>query len=147
MNIELKSILMVDDSPDVREGIRMLLDGETDFKVVGEAENGLKGFILAAKLHPDVVLMDVSMPKLNGLEATRQIRVNNPDSKVLMLSTYTDEVYVQEAMSAGARGYLVKQSAADCVCKAIREVYQGRRFFSPAVREYFPEPKAKKNRR
>ena len=144
--MKLISILLVDDSPEVRQGIRMFLESESDFKVVGEAENGLEGVILAAKLFPDVVLMDVSMPKLNGLQATRQILANDPGAKVLMLSIYTDEVYVQEAMTAGARGYLVKQSAADCVCEGIREVYQGRRFFSPAVRKYFPEPKVKKKR-
>ena len=140
------TILLVEDNKDVREAFRMLLELETDLEVAGEANNGLKAVIMAAKLCPDVVLMDVAMPKLNGLQATRQILANYRGTKVLMLSTYTDEVYVQEALSAGASGYLIKQSAADCVVEAIREVHQGRRFFSPAVRKFLSQQKVKKKR-
>ncbi len=138
------SILLADDNQLVRLEYRKLLKREADLKVVGEAKNGKLAVALVKKLRPDVVLMDVAMPVLNGLEALRQIIKAVPATKVLMLSTYNDEVYIAEAMHAGAMGYLIKQTAFDCVCEAIREVNLGRKIFSPSVPKRFQQPKLKK---
>lgn len=127
------SILLVDDHTVVRQGLHSLLEGETDIAVVGEAQNGREALELAKKTLPDVVLMDLAMPILNGVEATRRILKNLPDTKVLALSSYGDDDYVAQFMQVGGHGYLVKQTAADDLIKAIREVQRGNRFFSPSV--------------
>ena len=127
------SVLLVDDHTVVRQGLRALLKAEEDMEVVGEAENGRQAVMLARKTPPDVVVMDVAMPMLNGLEATRQILKSVPGVKVLVLTSYGDEECVQQLMQAGATGYLIKQTAANDLLKAIREVQRGNAFFSPAV--------------
>lgn len=127
------AVLLVDDHTVVRQGLRALLSAEEDMEVVGEAENGRQAVMLAKKTPPEVVVMDVAMPLLNGLEATRQILKLLPGTKVLVLTSYGDDDCVQQLMEAGAVGYLLKQTAADDLLKAIREVQRGNGFFSPAI--------------
>jgi DNA-binding NarL/FixJ family response regulator len=127
------TVLLADDNGVVRREFRQILELEDDLEVVGEAKNGLQAVALVKRLHPAVVLMDIAMPLLNGLNATRQILNAAPDTKVLMLSAHSDDVYVEEATKSGAVGYLVKQTAADGVCSAIREVQKGNTFFSPPI--------------
>src|SRR4029077_19003757 len=111
------SVLLVDDHTVVRQGLRALLHAEEDMEVVGEAENGRQAVGLARKTPPDVVVMDVAMPLLNGLEATRQILKALPTAKVLVLTSYGDDECVQQLMHAGASGYLIKQTAANDLLK------------------------------
>ena len=127
------SVLLVDDHTVVRQGLRALLKAEEDMEVIGEAENGRQAVMLAKKTPPDVVVMDVAMPMLNGLEATRQILRGAPGTKVLVLTSYGDDECVQQLMQAGATGYLIKQTAANDLLKAIREVQRGNAFFSPSI--------------
>jgi DNA-binding NarL/FixJ family response regulator len=127
------AVLLVDDHTVVRQGLHALISAEEDIEVIGEAENGRQAVMLARKTPPDVVVMDVAMPLLNGLEATRQILKTLPNTKVLVLSSYSDEDCVQQLMDAGATGYLIKQTAANDLLKAIREVHRGNAFFSPAI--------------
>jgi len=127
------SVLLVDDHTVVRQGLRALLAAEEDMEVRGEAENGRQAVVLAKKLLPDVIVMDVAMPLLNGLEATRQIMKALPNAKVLVLTSYGDDDCVAQMMDAGAAGYLIKQTAANDLLKAIREVHRGNAFFSPAI--------------
>src|ERR1041384_1761427 len=127
------TVLLADDHTVVRQGLRSLLEAEEDRNVAGEAENGRQAVQMAKRLQPDVVVMDIAMPSLNGLEATRQISRESPKSRVLILSSYSDDEYVQQLTDAGAAGYLVKQTAATDLLKAIREAHKGNAFFSPAI--------------
>ena len=127
------SVLLADDHTVVRQGLRSLLSAEPDIEVVGEAENGRQAVLLAQQLLPDLVVMDIAMPQLNGLEATRQIVGEGVPTKVLILSSYSDDEYVQQLTEAGAMGYLIKQSAADDLIQAVREIAKGNAFFSPLV--------------
>lgn len=127
------SLLLVDDHRIVREGLRALLRQEEDIEVVGEAENGQEAVQMAKKIEPDVVVMDIAMPLLSGLEATRQVLKNVPSTKVLVLSSYCDDCYVEQLTEAGASGYLVKQAATEHLLVAIREVQKGNAFFSPSI--------------
>jgi DNA-binding NarL/FixJ family response regulator len=127
------AVLLVDDHAVVRQGLRALIEAEGDMVVVGEAENGRQAVAQTKKLLPDVVVMDVAMPGMNGLEATRQIVRHGPSAKVLVLTSYGDEDYVAQLLEAGAIGYLVKQTAAADLLRAIREVRGGNKFFSPAI--------------
>jgi DNA-binding NarL/FixJ family response regulator len=127
------TVLLAEDHMIVREGFRKMLALEEDFEVVGEAQNGRQAVVLAKKLRPEVVLMDIAMPLLNGLEATRQILKAVPATKVLILSAHSDDAYVQNATESGATGFLLKQTSAHDVCRAIREVQQGKTFFSASV--------------
>jgi DNA-binding NarL/FixJ family response regulator len=139
------TVLLADDNQVVREEFRKLLELEDDLEVVGEAINGLQALDLAQHLRPALVLMDVTMPGiLNGLQATRQILKVAPATKVLMLSAYNDEVYVEEAINSGAMGYLVKQTSADNVCLAIREIHEGNTFFSPSIPRHLRKRNGKK---
>lgn len=126
-------VLLADDHNVVRQGLRMLLEAQQDIKVVGEAENGRQAVQLAKSLEPDVVVLDVAMPLLNGLEATRQITREVPKARILVLSTYCEEDYVKQLTEEGASGYLVKQTAATDLIKAIRETHKGNAFFSPSI--------------
>lgn len=127
------TILLADDHTIVREGFRKMFEMEADLEVVGEAQDGRQAVALAIKLCPDIVLMDIAMPRLNGLEATRQLSKSLPATRVLILSAYSDDAYVQTATEAGAAGFLVKRTSAQDVGEAIRKVYQGETFFSPSI--------------
>jgi DNA-binding NarL/FixJ family response regulator len=127
------TVLLADDSAVVRSEFRKILKLEDDLEVVGEAKNGQEAVALVKKLRPALVLMDVAMPLLNGLQATCQILKTHPATKVLILSAHSDEAYIIEAVKSGARGYLIKQTSADNVCEAIREVHNGNTFFSPSI--------------
>src|SRR5437899_6010500 len=126
-------VLLADDHTVVRQGLRALLAVEEDIDIVGEAENGRQAIQLVKRLLPDVAVIDIAMPQLNGLEATRQITHSVPTTKVLVLSSYSDDEYVQQLTEAGAAGYLVKQTAANDLLKAIREAHKGNAYFSPAI--------------
>jgi DNA-binding NarL/FixJ family response regulator len=127
------TVILADDHTVVRQGLRALLETEQDMSVVGEAENGRQAVQMTKRLQPDVIVMDIAMPSLNGLEATRQVNRESPKTKVLILSSYSDDEYVQQLTDAGAAGYLVKQTAAQDLVAAIREAKKGNAFFSPAI--------------
>jgi DNA-binding NarL/FixJ family response regulator len=124
---------LVDDHTLLRQGLRALLLTEPDFEIVGEAENGRQAVQMAGKLAPDVVIMDIAMPHLNGLEATHLICKEAPLSKVLILSSYGADEYVRKLTEAGAAGYLIKQTMATDLIKAIRETHKGNAYFSPSI--------------
>jgi DNA-binding NarL/FixJ family response regulator len=127
------TVLLAEDHAIVREGLSALLKREADMQVIGEAENGRQAVALAAQLHPDVIVMDIAMPHLNGMEATRQILHDAPQSKVIILSAHSDDAYVEKVMSLGASGYLIKQTAAHVLPEAIRRVHLGKKCFSPTI--------------
>lgn len=127
------TVLLAEDHTVVREGLRMMLEAEGDIQVVGEAETGRQAVALVRKLHPEVVVMDIAMPQLNGLEATRQILKAAPGTKVLVLSAHSDDAYVERVIGLGAVGYLIKQTSALVVSKAVREAHKGNQFFSPSI--------------
>ena len=117
----------------VRQGFRLILAAQPDMEIVGEAGNGREAVELAGKLQPDVVVMDVAMPELNGIEATRRLADSAPRTRVLALSMHKDSVYVREILRAGARGYLLKDSADTDLIAAVRAVARGEGYISPAV--------------
>lgn len=129
------TVLLADDHTIVREGLRNMLALETDLEVVGEAQDGRQAVALALKLKPAVVLMDIAMPLLNGLEATRQIQTAQPATRVLILSAHGDDAYVNNSNECGAAGFLLKQTSAHEVSRAIRLVAAGQTFFSPSVEQ------------
>jgi DNA-binding NarL/FixJ family response regulator len=131
------TVLLAEDHTIVREGFRKMLELEDDIEVVGEVQDGRKAVAMVIKLRPDVVLMDIAMPRLNGLEATRQVLKAVPTTKVLMLSAHSEDAYVENATESGALGFLLKQTSAHDVCRAIREVRQGKMFFSPSMSKRF----------
>lgn len=128
------TVLLADDHVIVREGLRTLLESQDDFEVVAEASTGREAIDLAQTLQPTVILMDIAMPILNGFEATRQIRLLSPRSKVLVLSAHGDDEYVEHLLSVGVSGYLIKQSSGQILLHAIREVAAGRAFFSASIK-------------
>jgi|SRR5581483_625743 DNA-binding NarL/FixJ family response regulator len=127
------TVLLAEDHRIVREGFRCLLKHEPDIEVVGEAQTGRQAVQLTAKLRPAVVVMDIAMPLLNGLEATRQIRKDFPDTKVLILSAHSDDAYVEQMTDLGAAGFLLKQTSSHVLATAIREVQKGNTFFNPVL--------------
>ncbi|MBS1827324.1 MAG: response regulator transcription factor [Acidobacteria bacterium] len=126
-------ILLADDHAVVRKGFQFILAAQPDFEVVGEAANGQEAVDLAKFLQPDVVVMDVSMPELNGIEATRRISEVSPKARVLALSMHRDSVYVREILRAGARGYILKDAQEIDLLSAVRSVSKGEGYLSPAV--------------
>jgi len=126
-------VLLAEDHTIVRKGLRSLLDAEVDIEVVGEAEDGREAVEKVHQLQPHVVLMDITMPLLNGLEATRQIKKLSPETKVLVLTVHTNEEYIFRTLQAGASGYVVKQAAPAELISAIHSVCQGDSFLSPAI--------------
>src|SRR5438094_220034 len=127
------TVLLAEDHQIVREGFRSLLEHESDIEVVGEAETGRQAVQLTRKLRPAVVVMDIAMPLLNGLEATRQIRKDFPETKVLILSAHSDDAYVEQVAMLGAAGFLLKQTSSHVLATAIREVQKGATFYSPSI--------------
>jgi DNA-binding NarL/FixJ family response regulator len=126
-------ILLADDHAVVRQGFKMILSSQSDMEIVGEAGNGREAVELAENLKPDIVVMDVAMPELNGIEATRRLATSVPHARVVALSMHKDNVYVREILRAGARGYLLKDSVAGDLVSAVRAVAQGEGYISPAV--------------
>jgi two-component system response regulator NreC len=126
-------IVLADDHKLMRSGLRVLLEQQPDLTVVGEASDGREAFALVASQRPDVLVMDIGMPSLNGIEAAAQITQSNPEAAIVMLSMHSDESYVLRALKAGARGYLLKDSAEADLIRAVRAVAEGKSFFSPAV--------------
>jgi len=133
------TVLLADDHTLVRQGLRVLLEAQPDITIAGEASNGREAVQLAGALHPDVVVMDIAMPLLSGMEATRQIIQQIPGIRVLILSSYNDDEYVHQLTEAGASGYLLKQAAVAELVSAIREAVKGKLFFSPAIRKQLAE--------
>jgi DNA-binding NarL/FixJ family response regulator len=126
-------VLLADDHTLIRAGLRMVVEAQPDLSVVGEAANGREAVAMAQALKPDVVVMDIGMPSLNGIEAARQIRETLPDTQIVMLSMHSDEGYVLRALKAGAKAYLLKDSAEADLAQAIHAAAAGKSFFSPAV--------------
>jgi DNA-binding NarL/FixJ family response regulator len=126
-------VLLADDHQIVREGLRALLDSDQDIDVVGEASDGREAIELAKKLMPDVLVLDIVMPRLNGLETLRHVRLQCPKTKVLLLSSYNDEEFLRRSVAGRAAGYLLKESAAADLLQAIRQVFRGEPAFSPSI--------------
>jgi two-component system response regulator NreC len=126
-------ILIADDHGIVRKGLRLQLEQHGDFEVVGEATEGREAVRMAEELLPDVVIMDIAMPNLNGIQATTQVVKKNPQIAVIILSMYSDETYLMRTLAAGAKGYLLKDSADVDLHRAVEVVAQGKPFFSPAI--------------
>ena len=127
------TVLLAEDHVVVREGLRIMIEAEGDIKVVGEAKTGREAVLLNKQVRPDVTVMDIAMPLLNGIQATQQILSEFPKSKILILSAHADPEYVDQLMALGVVGYLTKQTSAEMVARAVREVYTGGTFFSPSV--------------
>src|SRR5579871_1595136 len=130
-------ILLADDHTLMRQGLRHILENHTEFEIVAEAGSGIEAVEAARRHKPDVAIVDVAMKEMNGIDATAQIVKHCPSTAVLILSMYSDERYVLRAVKAGARGYLLKNSAGEDLIRAVHEVEKGRSFFSPAVAEIF----------
>ncbi|MEP6922957.1 MAG: response regulator transcription factor [Pyrinomonadaceae bacterium] len=128
-------ILIADDHETVREGLKAIVNSQTDMEVIGEAGNGISAVNLAQELQPDVIVMDISMPEMNGLKATAKIKKLCPQVKVLTLSRHTDGGYLQELLRAGASGYILKQSAASELIHALRAVIAGGKYIDPTIAE------------
>lgn len=126
-------VLIVDDHTIVRKGIRALLTEIDGLEIVGEAADGQEAITLAARLNPDVILMDLSMPRVNGIEATRQIRTQQPESRILVMTSFATDDKVLPAIKAGAQGYLLKESAPDDLVQAIRQIYRGESSLHPVI--------------
>ena len=126
-------ILLADDHTLIRRGLRLIVEQQPDLVVVGEAEDGRQAVSLATSLKPDVAVLDIGMPNLNGIEAAKQITEGKSGAAVVILSMYSDETYILRALKAGARGYLLKDSAESDLVRAIRSVAEGKSFFSPTV--------------
>jgi DNA-binding NarL/FixJ family response regulator len=126
-------VLIVEDQRIVREGLIALLEDEPEVEIVGEATNGREAIALFERLRPDVVLMDLQMPVLDGPEATRQIRERTPDARILVLTTYATDEFIFKALRAGAQGYLLKDASGDELMAAIRAVHQGQTLLAPVV--------------
>ena len=132
-------ILLADDHTVMRSGLRLLLERQPDLEVVGEAADGREAVELAASEKPDVIVMDIAMPQLNGVEATRQIVNRSPQTAIAILSMHSDESYVIRSLKAGARAYLLKDSAEADLIAAIQAITRGKSFFSPAVSRLLKE--------
>ncbi len=139
MNTKI-NVILAEDHVIVREGIRKLLEGEADFTVVAEVKTGREVVAEVARLQPDVVLMDIAMPLLNGLEACRQLSATGARTRVLILSAHGEDGYVEGALEAGAAGFVLKQAPGSSLAHAIREVHSGRRFFSEAILQRYRDP-------
>ena len=126
-------ILLAEDHQTVREGVKLIINSQPDMEVVGEADNGNVAITLAQKNTPDIIVIDISMPELNGLKATKKLKQVCPDTKVLTLTRHTDDAYLQQLIKAGASGYVLKQSAATELIRAIHTVAEGNSYLDPAL--------------
>lgn len=126
-------VILADDHQMMREGLRLLVNSQDDMEVVGEAENGQAAVVLAQKLQPDVVVMDISMPEMNGLKATQSLKRMCPNIKILTLTRHTDDGYLQQLLQSGTSGYVLKQSASEELVRAIRLIAAGQTYLDPAV--------------
>ncbi|HEX9344470.1 MAG TPA: response regulator transcription factor [Candidatus Acidoferrum sp.] len=140
-------VLLADDHTLMRRGLRLIVEQQPDLVVVGEAEDGRQAVALSASVKPDVAVLDIGMPNLNGIEAAKQITDGESGAAVVILSMHADETYILRALKAGARGYLLKDSAESDVVRAIRSVAEGKSFFSPAVSKVMLEDYVKKLQR
>jgi DNA-binding NarL/FixJ family response regulator len=136
-------ILLADDHNLFRQGLRRILESQPGFEVVAEAASGLEAVELAGKEQPDVAIMDIAMKELNGIEATAQLLRQSPRTAVLILSMYSDERYVNRAVRAGARGYLLKDTVEEGLLRAIQQVVEGQAFFSPAIAQILQDARAR----
>lgn len=136
------TVILADDHKGVREGYRCLLEEGGKVEVLAEARNGFEAITMVDQLHPAVVLMDIGMAKLNGMEATRRIILVHPATRILMLSAHDDDAYVDQAMAVGASGYLLKQGAANHLTTAIQAVAKGNTYFSPVISKRLKERKS-----
>ena len=127
------AVLLADDHAIVRQGLRLLVEADGDIEIVGEARTGREAVQMTQELHPEIVVMDIAMPQLNGIQATRQILKAFPATKVLILSAHSDPEYVEQVVKEGAMGYVVKQASGEVVAKAIRELHKGKTFFIPSI--------------
>jgi DNA-binding NarL/FixJ family response regulator len=130
---KLVTVLLAEDHAIVRQGLCALLKADGHFQMVGEARTGREAVTMAHKLKPDVILMDIAMPVLNGLEATRQVLADNPAARIVILSAHSDDEYIERMSAAGAVGFLEKQTSAEILTRAIRAVAKGGTFFSPSI--------------
>jgi len=140
-------VLLADDHKLIRAGLVLVVQQQPDFSVIGEADDGRQAVEMVKSLKPDVVVMDIGMPNLNGIEAARQVTADRPDTAVVMLSMHADEGYVLRALKAGARAYLLKDSATTDLVQAIRAVVEGKSFFSPSVSKVLLQDYMRKLRR
>ena len=145
--MKLVRVLLADDHNLIRAGLVLVVQQQPDLSVIGEADDGRQAVQLVESLKPDVVVMDIGMPNLNGIEAARQITASRPDTAVVILSMHADEGYVLRALKAGARAYLLKDSATTDLVQAIRAVVEGKSFFSPAVSKVLLQDYMRKLRR
>jgi DNA-binding NarL/FixJ family response regulator len=127
------TVLLAEDHANFRKSLKLLVESDGDIKVVGEAENGCEVLQMARELHPEVIIMDIAMPLLNGLDATRQLLETSPSTRVLILSAHLDPEYIKQAVICGASGYLIKQSSTQVLAKAVREVLKGNSFFCASI--------------
>lgn len=141
------TVLLAEDHMIVREGLRAILEAEGDIEIVGQAQDGRQAVELTEQLHPNVVVMDIAMPRLNGMEAARQILKAAPATRILILSAHSDEAYVDQVMSLGAAGYLIKQTSLLILAKAIREAFKGNNFFSPSIAKRLQDQERKSRER
>jgi len=131
MKPEIIGIIVADDHKIVRHGIKVLLETEAEFRIIGEAGDGLEAVKKTENLQPDVLVVDIGMPGLNGIEVIKQVCKCSPKTKVVVLSMHSAEVYVRQALQAGAMGYVLKESGPEHLVNAIREVFAGRNYLSP----------------
>jgi len=127
------TVLLADDHASFRKSLKLLVELDGDIKIVGGAKNGLEAVRLSEELHPEVIVMDMAMPLLNGLQASRQIMESSPTTRVLFLSAQPDAEYIKQAVACGASGYLIKQSSTQVLAQAIREVLKGNSFFCAPI--------------
>ncbi len=129
------TLVLADDHPIVRHGLRMVLEAEGDFKILAEVENGLQVLDTVARLKPDILVLDVMLPDINGLKVLPKVHASSPKTQTIMLSMYSSEAYIVEAMQNGAMGYVLKSASADVFVEAVRTVAGGRRYLSPPFSE------------
>ncbi len=127
------SVLLAEDNGGYRKSLKLLVESDGEMKVIGQARNGLEAVRLNKTLHPDVIVMDIAMPVMNGLEATEQISETSPTTRILILSAHPDPEYIKQAVLSGASGYLIKQSSTHVLSQAVREVFDGNSFFCAPI--------------